>query len=271
MTVSKKVLAQYEIGKVKSVKPVESGLVHNTFAIKTSTGDYIIQKLHPILSDQGTARDFLAVAEHLEKEEFLAPKCVLSKTGKVLAREGKEVWRMQTKLSGNTYDVIKDLSMLREAGKIYAQFHKTMDHMDYKFKSKLVLHETEKIYKKFLKILPLFKGELEGVSNEVEFIKKEFPKYFLPKSLPLRVIHGDPKVSNILFKKVPPLFKGGLGGLPQLQLLIWILVVAVRFWLSLAMRLDPGVVMKKMIQRTGFVFASFVQLGLGIKKALMGF
>ena len=209
MTVSKKVLAQYEIGKVKSVKPVESGLVHNTFAIKTSTGDYIIQKLHPILSDQGTARDFLAVAEHLEKEEFLAPKCVLSKTGKVLAREGKEVWRMQTKLSGNTYDVIKDLSMLREAGKIYAQFHKTMDHMDYKFKSKLVLHETEKIYKKFLKILPLFKGELEGVSNEVEFIKKEFPKYFLPKSLPLRVIHGDPKVSNILFKKVPPFSRGG--------------------------------------------------------------
>jgi thiamine kinase-like enzyme len=33
----------------------------------------------------------------------------------------------------------------------------------------------------------------------VDFLKKELPRYFLPKNLPIRVIHGDPKVSNILF------------------------------------------------------------------------
>ena len=35
--------------------------------------------------------------------------------------------------------------------------------------------------------------------KDVDFVVNELPKLFLPADLPMRVIHGDPKISNILF------------------------------------------------------------------------
>ncbi|MFA4846018.1 MAG: phosphotransferase, partial [Patescibacteria group bacterium] len=210
----KKVLTDYPIGNVQSVKQVTAGLVHETFAIKTDHGRYIIQKLHPVLASPAIGEDFLAVTEFLRSQKFLSPVCVRTKNGKVLSIANKQVWRMQTLLSGRTIHVIENLAMAREAGEIYARFHKVMDKMDYRFKSKKILHETEKVFGAFEKAVdevdPGF--SLGEIAPEIAFIKHNLPKFFLPANLPLRVIHGDPKISNILFQKSPPLTKGRSGG-----------------------------------------------------------
>lgn len=197
--VPKDVLKTYSIGDVQSVKPVTAGLVHETFAIKTDQGKYIIQKLHPVLASRAIGEDFLAVTEFLRSQNFLSPVCVRTKTGKVLSIVNKDVWRMQTMLPGQTIHVVQNLAMAREAGEIYARFHKVMDKMDYRFRSKKILHETEKVYGAFEKVVKSVKTV--EVEEEVEFIRRELPKFFLPGDLPLRVIHGDPKISNILFDK----------------------------------------------------------------------
>ncbi len=196
-------LEHYSIGKVDSVKAVTNGLVHKTFDVKTDQGRYIFQKLHPALSTKAIAADFLAVTRHLKKKEFLTPEAVLTDTGEVMVSYDGSKWRMQTKITGRTLHVLKDRSMAREAGEIYARFHRVMDPINHTFKAKKLLHETEKIYNRFLGEIrrPKNTSYLDDVREEVNFLTEWLPKYFLPKNLPLRVIHGDPKISNILFDR----------------------------------------------------------------------
>ncbi|MBI5793614.1 phosphotransferase, partial [Candidatus Uhrbacteria bacterium] len=190
-------LKAYAIGKVLSVRRVTAGLVHETFAVGTDRGQYIIQKLHPVLASRAIGEDFLAVTEFLRSQKFLSPVCVRTKKGEVLSIANKDVWRMQTLLPGRTIHVIESLAMAREAGEIYARFHKVMDKMEYQFKSKKILHETEKVFGVFLKEVKGGKvDEVEKVAQEIAFIQRELPKHFLPADLPLRVIHGDPKISH---------------------------------------------------------------------------
>lgn len=207
--IKKTVLNQYSIGTIKSVKPVSAGLVHDTFVIKTDRGQYIIQRLHPVLASQAIAKDFLAVTKYLAEQEFPTPECVLTKKGDVLVKDGKYRWRMQTRISGVTVHTLKDRAMAKEAGEMYARFHRVLDNFEYKFKSTKILHETEKEYQRFLDVVdPYLSGEKEVLGERpdevirlAKQIKQELPKYFLPNTLPLRVIHGDPKVSNILFDR----------------------------------------------------------------------
>lgn len=191
------VLGSFDIGKVRGTKVVTDGLVHKTYELDTTTGKYILQRLHPVLASQAIGQDFLAVTRYLESQGFPTPRAVLSKSGKMLVRDGKDVWRMQTKLSGRTLSVLKDTKMARACGEIYARFHSVMDGFPYSFKSKKILHETEKVYAAFLKATKKAKGT--EVEAEVAFVRRELPKFFLPSTLPMRVIHGDPKISNILF------------------------------------------------------------------------
>lgn len=199
--ISKRVLAAYEIGAIQSISLISSGLIHATFKVASTKGTFILQRLHPVLASDAIAADFRAVTEYLHDQNFLAPRCVLTKKGTVLAKIGKERWRMQTFISGKTYTTIERPSLAREAGAMYARFHKVMDKMPYRFKSEKVLHETEKIHRAFKAVATKHRNDplMRETKAEVAFVLTELPKLFLPKGLPMRVIHGDPKISNILF------------------------------------------------------------------------
>jgi Ser/Thr protein kinase RdoA (MazF antagonist) len=200
MQIPKRVVDAYEIGPILATKLISSGLIHQTYQIRAKKGMYIFQRLHPVLSSEGIAADFLAVTRFLASKKFPAPRAILNKQGELLTSDGERVWRVQTFLTGKTYHELKNAAMAREAGSIIARLHKTFDKMEYRFKSDKILHETEKIYAAFKKTVKAHYGSglIDDVAPELEFVAKELPKLFLPK-MPLRVIHGDPKVSNILF------------------------------------------------------------------------
>lgn len=201
ISISPSVLSAYDIGTVKKTEPIAIGLIHQTFKVVTDRGAFIIQRLHPILESEETAQDFLAVTNYLHEQKFPAPQCVLSKEGKVLVHDGEHKWRMQTFLEGDTIEKIDTPARAREAGAMYARFHRVMDKISHQFQSPLVLHETEKVFAAFEDSVQKNKGTdlLAVVKDDVAFTARELPKSFLPLDLPMRVIHGDPKISNILF------------------------------------------------------------------------
>lgn len=207
-SVPKKVLAQYDIGAVKKANLVSSGLIHQTWKVRAGKGDlpagrqdFILQRLHPILATPEIAEDFFVVTTFLNDEGVLAPKCVLTRKQTVLADDRERVWRMQTYIPGKTFHRLEKPAMAAEAGRIFARFHMTLDRLPYRFKSKKMLHDTEKILAAFKKTAATNKkSELyQPVASDVQFVLRELPKLFLPKGLPMRCIHGDPKISNILF------------------------------------------------------------------------
>lgn len=196
------VLAAFPIGAVSSVEVVTHGLIHATYKVEAEKGTFIIQRLHPVLSSAETAEDFFAVTSFLNEKKFPAPQCVKSTAGSVLVQddEGKP-WRLQTFLQGQTIHKAEDVSLIRESAALYARFHHVMADFPYTFKSEKVLHDTPKIYNTFEETLAKYENSplFGGVADEVALIREELPKLLLPESIPLRVVHGDPKISNILF------------------------------------------------------------------------
>jgi Ser/Thr protein kinase RdoA (MazF antagonist) len=84
---------------------------------------------------------------------------------------------------------------------MFGRFHAAMAGLKYEFKSRKVLHETEKIFRTFTRIARKhWKSPLmTGVAADVAYVSAEMNRVLLPASLPLRAIHGDPKISNLLF------------------------------------------------------------------------
>ncbi len=197
------VLAAFPIGAVRSVEPVTAGLIHSTFKVEAEQGTFVLQRLHPVLSSVAVAEDFWNVTEHLASKGFPAPRCVRSVAGSVLVQdeEGKP-WRMQTYLPGGvTHHRVETPEMAREAGAVYARFHAAMADFPHVFRSEKVLHDTPAIYAAFEEAVQAHEDSplMAAVAEDVALIREELPALFLPDGLPVRVIHGDPKVSNILF------------------------------------------------------------------------
>lgn len=121
------------------------------------------------------------------------------KKGNVLAKLHNESWRMQTHIKGDVYSEIDNHEMLKEAGFLLGKFHNALNNCSINFQSDLILHQTKAIYQRLLGLESEYTGDIESVRDELMFLKEKTPEYFLPDTLPKRVIHGDPKVSNIIF------------------------------------------------------------------------
>lgn len=202
LTVPQHVLDAYDLGEIDNIEQIADGLIHQTYKIESTAGDFVLQKLHPLLGTKEIGQDFLAVTTHLSEKRFPAAQAVLTKNGDILAHDGEASWRMQTFVDGRTYSQLSDPAMARESGRIYAQLHNALSDMKYEFQSELKLHETQKILDGFQETLKVWEGEQmleEGLREEVDFLLAELPEQMLPDDLPQRVIHGDPKISNILF------------------------------------------------------------------------
>jgi Ser/Thr protein kinase RdoA (MazF antagonist) len=198
MQIPSAILEQYTLSKIENVDAVSIGLIHRTYKIETSDGDFILQKLHEVLASDGVGEDFAAVLEHLEHADFPAPRLVRTKDGEVLAKADDEVWRMQTALEGGTREQMSTADEARAAGAFLGRFHAHMQSLDHEFQSDKPLHMTRDIFRKFEELMA--DADISDIKDEVELIQAELPKLFLPNDLPKHVIHGDPKMSNFLWK-----------------------------------------------------------------------
>lgn len=198
MQIPEAILELYDLPAIQSTEPVSIGLIHRTYRIKTLEGDFILQKLHEVLASDGVGEDFAAVLHHLESADFPAPRLVRTKTGDVLAKAGGEVWRIQTALEGESRESMTSAEEARAAGAFLGRFHAHMQSLQHKFKSDKPLHMTRDIFAKFESLMA--NADISDIEAEVELIKTELPKLFLPEDLPQHVIHGDPKMSNFLWK-----------------------------------------------------------------------
>lgn len=201
--VSPAVLAAFPIGVVSSVEPITAGLIHATYKVEAEQGSFVLQKLHPALASDAIAEDFRAVTSFLAEKGFQAPRCVPTSAGPVLFRDETDArWRLQTFIpGGKTFHKVETPEIAAEAAALYARFHATMAAFPYAFKTARVGHDTPSIFASFEEIVAKFEEDplMEEVLDDVALIQEELPKLFLPAGLPDRVIHGDPKVSNILF------------------------------------------------------------------------
>ena len=117
-----------------------------------------------------------------------------------------EFWRMSKRIRGITYDICRSEEMAHHSAQTLAEFHKGLINVtgidspisrftDFQYRidqfNKVLSNGCYTRLKKSNDLIGYIKSNLELIKT---YLKVE-------KSLPLRVIHGDPKVSNFLFNE----------------------------------------------------------------------
>ena len=210
-----KIIIEQFLGAVEilSIIPIENGLINNTYLVETADNKYILQKINTkIFKDpKAIQNNHLIINKVLEKSDYSKKtvKLIPTLTNDLLFEQNNEAWRMLEYLE-NSVTFLKPSSTESafEATKCLSEFYKIIN------KKTILLEETFPDFINFEKRINDFKTALsretdrkKQAETEINFILDHLslPEKWIElqnsNSLPLRVIHADPKISNVLFDK----------------------------------------------------------------------
>ncbi len=206
------ILKEWDIPNVISIKQATSGLLNQTFVVRTEdSGIYILQKLHKAISIPGCSENYFHVTQYLQSAKNQITQVVIpSKQGllvvsKQVARNNSkdtEKWRLLKGVEGEVYTQTKNTTLAYEAGKLLSKFHTQIRDYRKPLSKSLAMFQYEQVLVKLKKhSKQLLNSGDEQIVVATKTILEELPKLLLPKNLPKQIIHTDPKISNFLFTK----------------------------------------------------------------------
>ena len=179
-----------------------TGLINDTFLLENGEEKAIFQGLHPAF--RGIVnQDIHALTLHLKREGMLTPEILPTDEGALwVDDEDGRPWRALTFVNGRSVDKIESPARAREAGKLVGRFHgalTTFEH-DYAFTRPGVHDSTAHLAKLDAALRqnanhPLF-AEVSALASVVAPALTKLAQF---DPTPLRHVHGDLKISNLLF------------------------------------------------------------------------
>ncbi len=199
MTVPSEILSAFGFSS-EGIEKVTGGLINATYSVK-SAGVPIaaLQKLHPVFAASVNI-DIEAISNVLASLGMTTPTLIRTVEGTCCAVHEDNVWRALSWVPGNCYGKIPSLKIAEEGAKLIARFHCALDGHDYQFQFKREgVHDTSAHLRK-LRMAQCDGAEsidgAESLRNDILKQAELLPE--LPE-LPSRIIHGDLKISNLLF------------------------------------------------------------------------
>jgi Ser/Thr protein kinase RdoA (MazF antagonist) len=186
--------------------PLAGGLIHHTFAVVDLSGEYILQRVHPLFAP-AVHDNIAAVTDHLRRRDVPAPRLLLSASGRPWADLGPEgIWRVMTRLPGVSFDTVQTNTQAHAAGAAVARFHAALADLDYTFKVVRPTHDTPAHLRTLYAALGehtshRLHAEVAALAAEVFTAHDSLPPL---GDVPLRVGHGDLKFNNLLFAGTGP-------------------------------------------------------------------
>lgn len=209
---------------VRSILPFGNGHINDSYIIfrdREEAPAYFLQRInHFVFKDvPGLINNIKQVTSHLRSKIRLTEnakpdervlRLVRTKSGKHFYQDEEgEYWRMYHYLKNTkSYDQVSTPTQANEAGKAFGRFHAMLADLDasqlicsipdfLNMKKRLDAFETA--------LLKADAGRLNEVSSQTSFIREKaeamcyFQQPAIQQSLPLRIIHHDTKINNILF------------------------------------------------------------------------
>jgi len=195
------ILDRYGLGPAE-VKLIESGLMHGTWRVECARGRFALQRLHHKLATPEIVADYQAVTRHLAEKGVPAPRLIETTAGEPVAEDaGGRWWRLSTWLDGETRDRVTDPTTARAGAVMLGRFHRAMADIDHDFRSQHPLHDTGAHLARLKAAAadPKHADVRDSIGAQIDRVLELLPGLILPESLPQRVVHGDPKISNVLF------------------------------------------------------------------------
>jgi Ser/Thr protein kinase RdoA (MazF antagonist) len=169
----------------------------------------VLQRLHPVFGAE-VHIDIEAVTTHLAAKGIETPRLVRTQNGELWILDSSSpeprVWRALSYVEGITLHHTRDAATLESAAALLGTFQRSLADLEHVFVHRRAPHDTRRHLSNLQAALgsPRAAGDGEAqqlgtaISRQAEGIRIDF------ESLPKRIIHGDPKLSNVLFRRDAP-------------------------------------------------------------------
>lgn len=178
------------------------GLINDSYVVNARGQAYVLQRLHPVFAPE-IHHNIAAVTEHLAGKGIVTPLLVPTMKGELWTDLGRGgVWRLMTRAPGVSFDAVEDPAQVRAAGAALARFHGALADLDHGFVARRAgVHDTAAHLGHLEQALVEHRShalypEVEPLARSILAAAAAVPPL---RPQPSRVVHGDPKISNILF------------------------------------------------------------------------
>lgn len=182
-------------------EPVAIGWINRTLLVDRGADRLVVQRLHPTFGG-AVNLDVDALTAHLADKGLITPRLVRTTDGRAFV-EHEGVWRALTFVEGRTLSSL-DPAHARGAALLLARFHRALSDADHTFHfTRPGAHDTPAHLDKLERLLEGTEVEtrLAPLADAILARGRALPDL---TGLPVRIIHGDPKATNILFAHDAP-------------------------------------------------------------------
>ena len=157
----------------------------------------VLQRLHRIFAGEVNL-DLDAVTTHLAARGLETPRLVRTLDGRAWIDHGGAVWRATTWVDGESVATVPDASWAETGGALVGTFHRAMGGFAYRYQfARAGIHDTQKHLAR-LRELAVDQTDASDLGREILAAAATLPT--MPV-LPARHVHGDLKISNLLFRR----------------------------------------------------------------------
>ena len=182
--------------------PITTGLINRTFLARQGAERRILQRVNPIFSPE-VNEDIEAVTDHLAGQGLETPRLIRTRAGEPwCADDDGGIWRVLTHVDAETIEKVDSPARAGEAGALLGRFHTALRGLDHAFKQRRPgVHDTPAHLRSLCSAVDEHQdhsalAQVAPVAREILKRAQALPE--LP-DLPHRVVHGDPKISNVIF------------------------------------------------------------------------
>lgn len=181
--------------------PLGSGLINRTWLVTAGPRRYVLQQVNPIFPGAVNG-DIEVVTRHLRSKGLVSPELQPTADGRLWVDAPGGAWRLMTHVDGVSHDRLDSPAQAEEAGRYLARFHAALADLRHRFSSpRAGVHDTPRHLAGLRQALVDHAGhrdiaEIGPLAEDILALAADLP--VIP-ALPPRVVHGDPKINNLLF------------------------------------------------------------------------
>ncbi|MGF1510572.1 MAG: phosphotransferase enzyme family protein [Myxococcota bacterium] len=189
------------------LRPMVQGNINRSYLVEESTGHRsVLQWVSPIF-EPSVCDDIDRVTAHLDRKGLVTPRLHRTLEGRCHASQPSGTWRLMTFIPGRTFTRCAEPWQAKEAGRALGRFHMALADFDGPFTSRRAgVHD----WTAHLAGLEAALGAHPAhphrslVAPLADAILQEAGRCSEPVTTPERVVHGDPKIANLVFAADAP-------------------------------------------------------------------
>jgi Ser/Thr protein kinase RdoA (MazF antagonist) len=185
----------------QTISRLGQGLINETFAVE-GEGRWVLQRVHPIFAPE-IHHNIVAVTDRLASRGLVTPRLVLADDGRPWTDLGERgIWRVMTRVPGVSFDAPRSPAQIRAAARLLARFHGALEGLEHTFVAmRSGVHDTAAHLAHLERMLEVHADDPlhEEVARLGARIFERVGRLPDLGDLPARIVHGDPKLNNVLF------------------------------------------------------------------------